>query len=76
MTESGRARLDRYGPEVRYAVERQAALPIDPSLHASDLSDVPPRNLVQIGFGGWRAPRPRVRVGRETPWHLPERRES
>jgi hypothetical protein len=32
--------------------------------HATDLPNVPPRNLVQIGIGGWQAPRPGVRVGR------------
>jgi agmatinase len=36
-----------------------------PWYHATDLANVPPRNLVQIGIGGWQAPRPGVKVGRE-----------
>jgi hypothetical protein len=33
--------------------------------HATDIPNVPARNLVQIGIGGWQAPRPGVKVGRE-----------
>lgn len=36
-----------------------------PWFHATDIPNVPPQNLVQIGIGGWQAPRPGVRVGRE-----------
>jgi agmatinase len=36
-----------------------------PWFHATDLPNVPPRNLVQIGIGGWQAPRPGVKVCRE-----------
>lgn len=36
-----------------------------PWFHATDLPNVPPQNLVQIGIGGWQAPRPGVKVGRE-----------
>lgn len=36
-----------------------------PWFHATDLANVPPQNLVQIGIGGWQAPRPGVKVGRE-----------
>jgi agmatinase len=36
-----------------------------PWFHATNLPNVPPENLVQIGIGGWQAPRPGVRVGRE-----------
>ena len=36
-----------------------------PWFHATDLLNVPPKNLVQIGIGGWQAPRPGVKVGRE-----------
>ena len=36
-----------------------------PWFHATDIPNVPPANLVQIGIGGWQAPRPGVRVGRE-----------
>jgi agmatinase len=36
-----------------------------PWFHATDLENVPPENLVQIGIGGWQAPRPGVKVGRE-----------
>jgi agmatinase len=36
-----------------------------PWFHATSLPNVPPENLVQIGIGGWQAPRPGVRVGRE-----------
>jgi agmatinase len=36
-----------------------------PWFHATDIANVPPRNLVQIGIGGWQAPRPGVKVGRE-----------
>lgn len=36
-----------------------------PWFHATNLPNVPARNLVQIGIGGWQAPRPGVRVGRE-----------
>jgi agmatinase len=36
-----------------------------PWFHATDLPNVPAKNLVQIGIGGWQAPRPGVKVGRE-----------
>lgn len=36
-----------------------------PWFHAPDLSDVPPRNLVHIGFGDWEAPRPGNQVNRQ-----------
>ncbi len=36
-----------------------------PWFHATDIPNVPPRNLVQIGIGGWQAPRPGVAAGRE-----------
>jgi agmatinase len=36
-----------------------------PWFHATDIPNVPAKNLVQIGIGGWQAPRPGVRVGRE-----------
>ncbi len=36
-----------------------------PWFHATDLANVPARNLVQVGIGGWQAPRPGVKVGRE-----------
>jgi agmatinase len=36
-----------------------------PWFHATDIPNVPPQNLVQIGIGGWQAPRPGVKVGRE-----------
>jgi agmatinase len=36
-----------------------------PWFHATDLPNVPAQNLVQVGIGGWQAPRPGVRVGRE-----------
>jgi agmatinase len=36
-----------------------------PWFHATDLPNVPPENLVQIGIGGWQAPRPGVAVGRD-----------
>ena len=36
-----------------------------PWFHATDIPNVPPENLVQIGIGGWQAPRPGVQVGRE-----------
>jgi len=36
-----------------------------PWFHATNLPNVPATNLVQIGIGGWQAPRPGVRVGRE-----------
>ena len=36
-----------------------------PWFHATNLPNVPPTNLVQIGIGGWQAPRPGVKVGRE-----------
>ena len=36
-----------------------------PWFHATDIPNVPPRNLVQIGIGGWQAPRAGVAVGRE-----------
>src|SRR6187551_2925878 len=35
------------------------------SFHATDIPNVPAKNLVQIGIGGWQAPRPGVKVGRE-----------
>jgi agmatinase len=36
-----------------------------PWCHATDIPNVPAKNLVQIGIGGWQAPRPGVKVGRE-----------
>lgn len=36
-----------------------------PWYHATDIPNVPPKNLVQIGIGGWQAPRPGVAAGRE-----------
>jgi agmatinase len=36
-----------------------------PWFHATNLPNVPPENLVQIGIGGWQAPRPGVKVSRE-----------
>lgn len=36
-----------------------------PWFHATDIPNVPPKNLVQIGIGGWQAPRPGVAAGRE-----------
>ncbi len=36
-----------------------------PWFHATNLPNVPPKNLVQLGIGGWQAPRPGVKVGRE-----------
>jgi agmatinase len=36
-----------------------------PWFHATDIPNVPPKNLVQVGIGGWQAPRPGVKVGRE-----------
>ena len=36
-----------------------------PRFHATDIPNVPAKNLVQIGIGGWQAPRPAVKVGRE-----------
>jgi hypothetical protein len=35
-----------------------------PWFHATDIPNVPAHNLVQIGIGGWQAPRPGVKVGR------------
>src|SRR5947209_6270717 len=36
-----------------------------PWYHATDIPNVPPKNLVQLGIGGWQAPRPGVKVCRE-----------
>jgi agmatinase len=36
-----------------------------PWYHATDIPNVPAENLVQVGIGGWQAPRPGVKVGRE-----------
>ncbi|HWO93384.1 MAG TPA: agmatinase family protein [Dehalococcoidia bacterium] len=36
-----------------------------PWFHATNIPNVPPRNLVQIGIGGWQAPRPGVAEGRK-----------
>ncbi len=36
-----------------------------PWFHATNIPNVPAKNLVQIGIGGWRSPRPGVKVGRE-----------
>lgn len=36
-----------------------------PWFHATDIPNVPPKNLVQIGIGGWQAPRAGVASGRE-----------
>ncbi|MGH8899618.1 MAG: agmatinase family protein [Egibacteraceae bacterium] len=36
-----------------------------PFFHATNIPNVPPRNLVQVGIGGWQSPRAGVKVGRE-----------
>lgn len=36
-----------------------------PWFHATDIANVPAKNLVQVGIGGWQAPRPGVKIGRE-----------
>src|SRR5207253_8593725 len=36
-----------------------------PWFHATNIPNAPPANLVQLGIGGWQAPRPGVKVGRE-----------
>jgi agmatinase len=35
-----------------------------PWFHATNIPNAPPVNLVQLGIGGWQAPRPGVKVGR------------
>jgi agmatinase len=35
-----------------------------PWFHATNIANAPAVNLVQVGIGGWQAPRPGVRVGR------------
>jgi len=36
-----------------------------PWFHATNIKNAPATNLVQVGIGGWQAPRPGVEVGRE-----------
>ncbi len=36
-----------------------------PYFHATNLPNVPPKNLVQVGIGGWQVPRAGVQVARE-----------
>jgi agmatinase len=36
-----------------------------PWFHATNVPNAPATNLVQVGIGGWQAPRPGVQVGRE-----------
>jgi agmatinase len=36
-----------------------------PWFHATNIKNVPAKNLVQLGIGGWQAPRPGVKVCRE-----------
>ena len=36
-----------------------------PWFHATNIPNVPAKNLVQIGIGGWQSPRPGVKVGRD-----------
>ena len=36
-----------------------------PWFHATNLPNVPPSNLVQVGIGGWQVPREAVKVARE-----------
>ncbi|MCL6564440.1 MAG: agmatinase family protein [Firmicutes bacterium] len=36
-----------------------------PWFHATNIPNAPPKNLVQIGIGGWQVPRPGVEVARE-----------
>ncbi|MEP9384739.1 agmatinase family protein [Nocardioides sp. KR10-350] len=36
-----------------------------PWFHATNIKNAPATNLVQVGIGGWQAPRPGVKVGRE-----------
>jgi len=36
-----------------------------PWFHATNIPNVPAKNLVQIGIGGWQSPRPGVKVGRQ-----------
>lgn len=36
-----------------------------PWFHATNITNCPPKNLVQIGIGGWQVPRPGVKAGRD-----------
>ena len=36
-----------------------------PWFHATNIPNAPPKNLVQVGIGGWQVPRPGVKVARE-----------
>lgn len=36
-----------------------------PWFHATNIKNCPPKNLVQLGIGGWQVPRAGVKVGRE-----------
>ena len=36
-----------------------------PWFHATNIPNCPPKNLVQLGIGGWQVPRAGVKVGRE-----------
>jgi agmatinase len=36
-----------------------------PWFHATNIENAAPKNLVQFGIGGWQAPRPGVKVGRD-----------
>lgn len=36
-----------------------------PWFHATNIPNAPPKNLVQLGIGGWQVPRPGVKVARE-----------
>ena len=36
-----------------------------PWFHATNLPNVPAKNLVQVGIGGWQVPREAVKVARE-----------
>lgn len=36
-----------------------------PWFHATNIENAPPKNLVQVGIGGWQDPRPGVQVSRE-----------
>lgn len=36
-----------------------------PWFHATNIVNAPPKNLVQLGIGGWQSPRAGVKIGRE-----------
>ncbi|WP_447987157.1 agmatinase family protein [Nitrospira sp. Nam74] len=59
----GIVHFDRHVDTQEYDLDER--MHTTPFFHATNIPNAPAVNLVQIGIGGWQAPRPGVKVGRK-----------